>query len=473
MNKLIQVKEIRWEVVVSFKTEFLTECLAQSSFYKVEKKLGLPLSRELIFDNDIAHDFGQLSISRSIIRKDIKKNSQKIFSEIERQSRIFVALSKKLSSINLGLATNKKLLVNTKKWFDCYGDTVGLINVPGRLDEALEEEIRKDLEERGVKDLEKILRSVARAERLSGVTEEKLELMKLVSRGIINREKIKKHAEKYNWINITLLLGDLYEVKDVKEKIKQLKRQDLKSKIRELESIPKEARKQLSDIIKQYKFKPSLSEKIIILRRAVWFRTARLDWLNKGCALARPLFLEIAKRLGLTYEELIYCSPEEIITALSQNKRIKEKKLIVQRMKKYAMWTLDGRKYHFVTGESVESLEKSLCDKFGETKEIKGITAYGGKVTGIVRKLKDRSEINKLKKGEILVTRLTTPDFVPAIEKAAAIITDLGGITSHAAIASRELKKSCIVGTKIATQVLKNGGLVEVDADRGVIKIIK
>ena len=67
---------------------------------------------------------------------------------------------------------------------------------------------------------------------------------------------------------------------------------------------------------------------------------------------------------------------------------------------------------------------------------------------------------------------MTRPEFMPALKKAAAIITDEGGITCHAAIVARELKKPCIIGTKIATKVLKDGMMVEVDADKGVVKIL-
>jgi pyruvate, water dikinase len=59
------------------------------------------------------------------------------------------------------------------------------------------------------------------------------------------------------------------------------------------------------------------------------------------------------------------------------------------------------------------------------------------------------------------------------MKKASAIITDEGGITSHAAIVSREMKKPCVIGTKIATKILKDGDLVEVDADRGIVNILK
>lgn len=66
----------------------------------------------------------------------------------------------------------------------------------------------------------------------------------------------------------------------------------------------------------------------------------------------------------------------------------------------------------------------------------------------------------------------TNPDLIIAMGKAAAIVTEEGGITSHAAIVSREMKKPCIIATKNATQVLQDGDMVEVDADKGVIKIL-
>lgn len=104
---------------------------------------------------------------------------------------------------------------------------------------------------------------------------------------------------------------------------------------------------------------------------------------------------------------------------------------------------------------------------------IKGVSAYQGKVIGKVRKIITKKDISKLLSGEVLVAETTYPDHVPIMKLACAFVTDEGGITCHAAIVARELKKPCIVGTKIATQVLKDGDMVEVDADNGVVKIIK
>ncbi len=105
--------------------------------------------------------------------------------------------------------------------------------------------------------------------------------------------------------------------------------------------------------------------------------------------------------------------------------------------------------------------------------ELKGLVASKAhKVKGRVKIVLYPDEIKKLKKGEVLVTRETNVGFLPAMIKACAFITDAGGMLCHAAIISRELKKPCIVDTKIATKVLKDGDLVEIDTGKGIVKII-
>jgi phosphoenolpyruvate synthase/pyruvate phosphate dikinase len=113
------------------------------------------------------------------------------------------------------------------------------------------------------------------------------------------------------------------------------------------------------------------------------------------------------------------------------------------------------------------TLQKNIIAK---KKELKGTVAYKGKAKGRVIILVRRADINKVKKGDILVTYMTIPDYIPAMKMAAAYVTDEGGITCHAAVIAREFKKPCIIGTKFASQIFKNGDLVEVDAIKGLIK---
>ncbi len=81
--------------------------------------------------------------------------------------------------------------------------------------------------------------------------------------------------------------------------------------------------------------------------------------------------------------------------------------------------------------------------------------------------------MSKMDEGDLLVSHMTDPEIVPAMKKAAAIVTDMGGITCHAAIVSRELGIPCVIGTKIATKVLRDGDLAEVDANKGIIRKLK
>jgi len=103
---------------------------------------------------------------------------------------------------------------------------------------------------------------------------------------------------------------------------------------------------------------------------------------------------------------------------------------------------------------------------------LKGTVASKGNLQGRVRIILREGEFHRFQENEILVTTMTRPEFVPLMRKAKAIITDEGGLTSHAAIISRELKKPCIIGTKVATQVLKDGDMVEVDANNGIVRIL-
>ena len=120
---------------------------------------------------------------------------------------------------------------------------------------------------------------------------------------------------------------------------------------------------------------------------------------------------------------------------------------------------------------TVMSNQKTLDEqnKISKEADFKGDSASPGTVSGEVIIIKSPKEINRVNKGQILVTDMTTPDFVPAMKKVNGIITDKGGQTSHAAIVSRELGIPCVVGTKIATKKLKEGQMVTINGTTGEI----
>ncbi|MBN2478166.1 phosphoenolpyruvate synthase, partial [Candidatus Micrarchaeota archaeon] len=118
--------------------------------------------------------------------------------------------------------------------------------------------------------------------------------------------------------------------------------------------------------------------------------------------------------------------------------------------------------------QNAENLSFSI--QIQNTNEISGKIGCGGKVKGIVKVIKNTDELGKVETGDVLVSITTGPDYVPAMAKASAFVTDQGGITCHAAIVAREMEKPCIVGTGNATLLLNDGDLVEVDAENGTVK---
>jgi phosphohistidine swiveling domain-containing protein len=134
----------------------------------------------------------------------------------------------------------------------------------------------------------------------------------------------------------------------------------------------------------------------------------------------------------------------------------------------FGVWFMD---YNRILGQMYQTAQPSHTVSLGDHL-VKGKNGSPGKVTGRVR-LVDGIHGAELKPDEILVCRMTTPDYVPLMQQAAGIVTDLGGILSHAAIVARELGKPCLTATGNATTVLTEGQLIEVDADAGVVRLVE
>jgi pyruvate,water dikinase len=132
-------------------------------------------------------------------------------------------------------------------------------------------------------------------------------------------------------------------------------------------------------------------------------------------------------------------------------------------------FAIDQFDIRIVQTRPVTTKPKVSQNKMTGVKILKGMGASPGIATGKVKIVKNMSEITKIEEGDILVTTMTSPDLVPKMSQSAAIITDLGGATSHAAIVSREMGLPAIVGTGNGTNILKDGQIVTVDAYDGIV----
>ena len=165
------------------------------------------------------------------------------------------------------------------------------------------------------------------------------------------------------------------------------------------------------------------------------------------------------------YDSLKWLTWEDIL----QGESLKE-----QRDHCIIHWTCDGTT--LFTGKEYELLLRDFYKHILKIEkgitEVKGISASNGKIVGRAVLVNNVSQFHKVKEGDILITGMTRPEYIPVMKRSAAFVTDEGGLTSHAAIISREMKKPCVIGTRIATKVFKDGDIVEVDAEKGVIRKI-
>ncbi len=278
--------------------------------------------------------------------------------------------------------------------------------------------------------------------------------------GLVTAKNLLEHVKKYRWIYSRYGEEKEYTIAQAKEKLFHMNKKEYIKRWKE----EKEKLKKAIEDTKRLLGKEGCL--VDIFQYIIYYRTQRTDIMNRGTFLAIPLMKKEAKALGLTYSEFLHCTYEEFIKS-----KIPSKEELYERMDGFSLLLKNGN-IHCVSGKESDKIKRLLEEEVGDVKEIKGTIACKGIVEGRVRLVIDKNDFSKVKEGDILVTSMTTPEMVPIMKKAAAFVTDEGGVTCHAAIISRELKKPCVIGTKIATKVLKDGMVVEVNAEVGSVRIL-
>lgn len=246
-------------------------------------------------------------------------------------------------------------------------------------------------------------------------------------------------------------------------------------------SLSEQTNKRLAELLSQYCFlykQPypyfNLSafadylphRKEIVQQMGEWRLWAR-DHFNKVHEFAEPLFSEIAHRLNLSLKELKFLKPKEIIDALQTKEKIPPRQQCYFIHEKGKSELFENASYPTEEGSALSSVREK------NSTELKGRGTFPAQYEGNVRLILEKEDVRHIQPGEVLVLRMTTPDMMmEGIKKAGAIICDEGGITCHAAILSREFGIPTIMGTEMATKVLKTGDRVLVDAEKGIVRMI-
>lgn len=266
-------------------------------------------------------------------------------------------------------------------------------------------------------------------------------------------QKIKRHISKYKWFGMMHMWGEPFSGEKFLEQLKSIS------------VLGNTANKKITKLPKELKWLQKQTQELSYWRNYV----AEICGVASYMALRK--FEEGAKSMKLTYNMVWWFSPQEFLDGL-QGKKIPSKQVLKKREKAFGLIIKKGEIIILIGDELKKAINFAL-ERVFQGSHVKGIVANPGKARGVAKIILSPHEIDKVNKGDVMIAPATAPDFVPAAYRAAALVTDIGGITSHAAIMSREIGLPCIIGTKNATRIFKDGDFVEVDANKGMISKLK
>lgn len=519
MKKKEKAKKDLWFVPAELPHDTLFMMSIARFFTQEWPKLGLGNKIKVYFSY-FKGDFCQMWYKRKefdaeaeFLAKKMIRNpywALKMIDKVEEWSKKFIAESKrfcKLSFSKMEVKDMFKAYRKVVKWHELSHGVGGSISwladadkerVTKAIMKVVAEQIKKKKLNLELANVFSLLSTPASIDEQSFAIREEKELLKIAQKifgqkkikGIFKKTKLKSlerkiketnspifsllyaHFQKWRWLAYGYK-GPAYSFNYFLERWQGLVQQNISPTklLKEISAKEKKVKQEQNKLLKKLKFNSYQLKLIKLAQRIIFIKEFRKGALYHGCYCYEPFFQEVAKRLNLTLEYVWAMSIWEIEECLRKNKapkkeletRLKEAVAYIDR-KRYTIW--GGKKAHsfFIKIPKEKAVPKE------EVKELSGTCASPGYAKGIVKIIETPEDMPKMKQGNILVSETTYPSLVPAMKKAAAIVTNAGGLTCHAAIVSREFGIPCVVGTKIANKVLKDGDQIEVDATHGIVK---
>ena len=287
----------------------------------------------------------------------------------------------------------------------------------------------------------------------------------------IKSKEIKGYIKRFDYYKSNYVyIKHLTEGETKKEVLHYLNnKKELEKKLEELKNYSKNQKNKIEMILKKHKLK---TNPLYFFQKLTFWREHRKMINLMGIHILNDILKKIEDKTGIEIKYLKYLSPKEIDNVI---KGLITKNELKKRYEKGIAVIAESNRYKIIQGQEANSLKEEFDKKVNRKKEkiISGNVASQGYAKGVAKIILSQKDFAKFRKGEILITSMTRPEYLPIIKKSIAIVTDEGGITCHAAIVSRELNKPCIIGTKNATKIIRNGDLIEVRAHHGTIRILK
>ncbi len=386
--------------------------------------------------------------------------SHAYFEDAKKQCANHRAFFKELEVLDLSTASESTLLTFWRGLIDNYAHSLGYFR--SSQDEPSRLIVKAVTEKLSPEDALTLLVSP----KLDEINREEVAWEELLTKGF-SREAALAHIKDFPWLFQNSLTYD--------ETVNELEQRKQGHVTRDIKQEKAELGERQEKILAAH---PELAESIEILHELALLRPeVKACWGATGY-YANPMLEEIARRFGIDQRTLTFLYRSEDTDELLASGKI----LSMEEVEDWKLCTayhLKSGVLHTSVGAEALALKREILeeDKSANVTELKGACARPGKVTGKVHILKVNDPVATREFRDsftdgVLVTSMTQPNVVDIARRAAAIVTDEGGMLCHAAIISREFGIPCVVGTHKATQVLKDGDLVEVDADAGIVRIL-
>ncbi|MFH1207179.1 MAG: PEP-utilizing enzyme [Patescibacteria group bacterium] len=300
-------------------------------------------------------------------------------------------------------------------------------------------------------------------------------LQKIVRRYPVIFKLLEKQERDYFWSKNNYVHNNYLDVDKWVAELKAVFKSGINigQQINQIVNTPKNSLREKQLLIK--KLKPSKKIRVLleISEDFTYWQDNRKKMTYWSTHFGSIILKEIGRRFGFTLHEMKYLAPPEVDSLFTKKPFVTPKEAR-DRWKK-CLWLQIGKdKYEVITSDARGMFKKIFEKKsLQAVNDFRGLSANRGVARGPVKIVKSATETKKVKPGDVLVAVMTRPDYIMGMKKAAAIVTNEGGVTCHAAIVARELNIPCVIGTKIATEVLHDGDIVEVNGNHGVVTVIE
>jgi phosphoenolpyruvate synthase/pyruvate phosphate dikinase len=382
-------------------------------------------------------------------------------------------LATTVSQTELSKAEIKKYLENHLSWWIQFFEFAFLWFCAENIQEDTNEQIRK-VWKSTPESLKEFLDGVYRPMNLPMSSVEQRDILKISQlKGGELEQALDIHWKKYKHLALHNIDDDPFDKEYYISRVKSLQKEGEYEKQKDLLTHADEEINEANNLLNKVEIPNELKNRIEFVRWFMFLRTESVDNMMLVNASYRRVFDSLSKLFELPIEAVLNMMYKEIFESIEAGKLTVSKETVLDRLQNGYAYFIGYRTEALLTGDDRQKLIDVLHPATNEevVKEIKGQIAYKGKVKAVARVILDRKNASELKEGEILVTAMTSPDFVPAMKISAGIITNEGGVLCHAAIMSRELRKPCVIGTKIATDAIKTGQMLTLDADNGIITL--